>query len=93
MDLEDIAATKAMLEEYDDAISYYMKALEVETELGNSTAISRINAEVRSIHSALGRYEEAIRCYDKAIEIDPNNAYPWYKRQGLSLKRVILQML
>lgn len=93
MDLEDIAATKAMLEEYDDAISYYMKALEVETELRNSTAISRINAEVGSIHSALARYEEAIRCYDKAIEIDPNNAYPWYKRQGLSLKRVILQML
>ena len=26
----------------------------------------------------LGRYEEAIKCYDKVIEIEPNHAYAWY---------------
>ena len=32
----------------------------------------------------LGRYEEAIKYYDKAIELDPNNADAWYNK-GLLL--------
>lgn len=32
----------------------------------------------------LGRYEEAIACYDKALEIDPHAADVWYNK-GLSL--------
>jgi tetratricopeptide (TPR) repeat protein len=30
--------------------------------------------------SNLGKYEEAIRCFDKAIELDPNNADAWYNK-------------
>jgi len=31
--------------------------------------------------------EEAIECYEKAIEIDPNNAYSW-KNKGLALQHL-----
>jgi len=34
-----------------------------------------------------GNYEEAIRCFDRAIEIDPNLAYVWNDR-GLCLKEM-----
>ena len=32
----------------------------------------------------LGKYDEAIKCYDKAIEIDPNDADVW-NNKGLAL--------
>lgn len=34
-----------------------------------------------------GKYEEAIRCFDQAVEIDPNLAYIWNDR-GLCLKEM-----
>ena len=32
----------------------------------------------------LGRYSEAVACYDKSLAIDPNNALTWYNK-GLSM--------
>jgi tetratricopeptide (TPR) repeat protein len=34
---------------------------------------------------ALGRHEEAIRCFQKAIEIEPSYATAW-KNKGMALK-------
>ncbi len=34
----------------------------------------------------LGKYQEAITSYDKAIEIDPNYAKAWHNK-GLALKK------
>ena len=28
----------------------------------------------------LGRYEDAIRCYDKALKLDPQDARAWYNK-------------
>ena len=36
------------------------------------------------ILNSLGRHEEAIRCFDKALELDPKNAAVWYNK-GVSL--------
>ena len=30
--------------------------------------------------SELGKHEEAMRCIDKALEIDPNDTYTWYEK-------------
>ena len=35
----------------------------------------------------LGRYDEAIECYNKAILLDPNNAGIWYSK-GLTLTKL-----
>jgi len=35
----------------------------------------------------MGRSEEAVNCYDKAIEINPNDAAAWYGK-GLALKQI-----
>jgi len=35
----------------------------------------------------MGRYEEAIKCYDKAIQINPDDAGGWYGK-GLALKQM-----
>jgi len=35
----------------------------------------------------LGRYEESIQAYEKAIEINPNSAAAWYNK-GFSLDKL-----
>ena len=35
----------------------------------------------------LGRYEEAMQCCDKAIQMNPNYSYTWYNK-GLALSCV-----
>lgn len=30
----------------------------------------------------IGRYDQAIECYDKAIELDPNDVAEWYNKGG-----------
>ena len=36
----------------------------------------------------LGRYAEAIKCYDKVISIKPNTAYGAYNNKGASLAKL-----
>ena len=31
-------------------------------------------------HSKIEDYEEAIKCFDKAVELDPNNALAWISK-------------
>jgi curved DNA-binding protein CbpA len=42
----------------------------------NSNDAVAWNYKGRALYN-LGRYDDAIMCYDKAIEIDPNNAVAW----------------
>ena len=34
----------------------------------------------RSAHYNMGNYKEAMECYDRAIEINPNDAAAWYNK-------------
>jgi tetratricopeptide (TPR) repeat protein len=40
-----------------------------------------------NIHDSQGRYEEAIDSYDKALQIDPDDAEAWFNK-GLTLKKM-----
>ena len=35
----------------------------------------------------LGKYEEAIKCYDEAIKLNPKNVFVWYNK-GVSLNNL-----
>ena len=35
----------------------------------------------------LGKHEEAIKCYDKVIEIDPEYPFAWYNK-GVALRQL-----
>ncbi|MDQ4014358.1 MAG: tetratricopeptide repeat protein [Thermoproteota archaeon] len=35
----------------------------------------------------LGNHEEAIKCFDKALEIDPDSAKIWYNRECSKVKK------
>lgn len=63
---------------YDQAISEYNKALEINPMFGYAW-----NNEGVALYK-LGRLEEAIACYDKALEIDVRFAQPWHNK-GLAL--------
>lgn len=43
------------------------------------------NTSNRSLYHLLRKEEEAIRCYDEAIKINPKDAEVWYNK-GMSLK-------
>jgi len=57
--------------EYSEAIEYYDKALEIDTN-DAGTWYNKGSALYN-----LGKYNETIEYYDKALEIDPNHAKAW----------------
>ena len=59
-------------------IEYFTKCLELNPK--NKVAWEDKGYALRK----LGRYEEAIRCYDRALEIDPRDAVAWYNK-GIAL--------
>ena len=43
------------------------------------------NNKGNALHN-LGKYNEAIKCYDEAIELEPSNAYAWHNREVCKAK-------
>jgi len=60
--------------EYDSAISYYEKALEIDTKHTDSLVLRGC------CYQEKGDYDKAISDYSKAIEIDPNDYYAHQNR-------------
>ncbi|MEO1404045.1 MAG: tetratricopeptide repeat protein, partial [Cyanobacteria bacterium J06635_1] len=56
------------LKRYDEAISAYEKAIELDPD--DATA----HYNLGNTYKALKRYDEAISAYEKAIELDPDDA-------------------
>ncbi|MGK7940886.1 MAG: tetratricopeptide repeat-containing serine protease family protein [Crocosphaera sp.] len=86
--------------QYKEAIKFYNKALKIslnDAAIWNSLglALSELGSYEKSIKSnrqdiksrGLGRYKEAIKSYDKAIEISPDYIYAWYNR-GFALEKL-----
>jgi tetratricopeptide (TPR) repeat protein len=46
-----------------------------------------LSSDVDFAHFSLGKHKQAIECYDKAIQIDPKYAVPWYNK-GIALDKL-----
>ena len=57
------------LGEYQKAIKYYEKGLEISSAIGDQSGIANNNANLGNAYSSLGEYQKAIKYYDKALEI------------------------
>jgi len=66
----------AELDEHEDAIKNYDKALQIieDAEIYLNKGISLAELE---------KYESALECYDKAIELDANDPDPWNNKGEL----------
>ena len=76
-----IASTNHILEDYDEAISSYKKAIVL-----NPNSVLYYNA-IGISYSELKKYKEAIAAYEKAIELTPKNAQPYYNMGLVYLKQ------
>ncbi len=57
------------------ALEYYEKALIIQRDLGDKESVARsYNNIALMLQYNLGRYAEAIPYYDKALEINPDDA-------------------
>ena len=55
--------------EYQKAIKYYEKALEISTAIGQRPGIASSNSELGNAYRRLGQYQKAIKYYKKGLEI------------------------
>ncbi|RLC55907.1 MAG: hypothetical protein DRI80_17020, partial [Chloroflexota bacterium] len=74
--------------DYERAREHFQAALDLAERVGNERLRAWALNGLGNVYSDLGRYEEAIGAYEKAIELDPKFAYPWnglgnvYYQQG-----------
>ena len=54
---------------YDDALEAYVRATKVDSELGADLYLKLGNIRLRRQER-----EEAVRCWERALELDPDNA-------------------
>ncbi len=65
------------------ALEYYDQALQTTSSLTQARAWhNKANAL-----DSIGKFDEAIRCYDSALTCDPNDAECWFNK-GLTLKKI-----
>ena len=54
---------------YKDAITYYLQAIEINKKLGNKEAIARNYNNIGAMYSGLKELDKASKAYEKAYEI------------------------
>lgn len=73
------ANDKAIHGEYSDAIMLFDEALQIHDA-------PHIHHYKGTVYDMMGKFNEAIECYDKALECDSSNAEVWYNK-GMALKK------
>ena len=66
---------------YDEAIDLYKKLLESDSK--NTTSLENIG----KMYYSLGRHEDAIAWYDKAVAINPKLPSVWFEK-GYALRKI-----
>ncbi|MDD4454080.1 MAG: tetratricopeptide repeat protein [Candidatus Methanomethylophilaceae archaeon] len=88
---------------YDEAVQCYDHALKIDPKYASHRVIGDLRLQHRALEidpkyayawhnkgvalDDLGRYDEAISCYDRALEVDPKYAYAW-NGKGNALKHL-----
>jgi tetratricopeptide (TPR) repeat protein len=65
------------------AVEFYDRALE---STSSHTQAQAWNSKANAL-DAMGRHDDAIRCYDSALKCDPQDAECWFNK-GLTLKKL-----
>lgn len=63
--------------DFDPAIKYCNKAIYLDPE-------NAMHGQPGSILSSIGKNEEALKCIDKALKIDPDNGEIWASKEWYS---------
>ena len=58
-----------ILEEYEKAIKYYEKGLEISSAIGDQSEVASNNGNLGNAYLRLGEYQKAIKYYKKGLEI------------------------
>ncbi len=74
------AQEKAMAGDHFTAVTYLKKA--IDTYPGNADAHTLLG----NCQDCMDKIEEAIASYDKALQMDPDNAETWFNK-GMTLKK------
>jgi tetratricopeptide (TPR) repeat protein len=86
-EVEEAAAARAELlyslgglywakRDFEQALEYIRQALELARQTDNERLVTWAHNGLGNVYDELGRYEEAIAEYQRAIELDPKDAYP-----------------
>ncbi len=63
--------------EFDESSHYFQEAIRVAEPLDDAHLLSLCYNGLGNVYSDLGRHEEASAAYQKAIQLDAKDAYPW----------------
>ena len=62
--------------EFEESIRYWNEAIQIAERLGNKQLLSSCHNGLGNVYHDLGRADEAIAAFQRAIELDPKFAYP-----------------
>jgi tetratricopeptide (TPR) repeat protein len=79
--VQNIGFAFFQLGKYEEALEYYDKALEIDSEYVSGYNLKGV------VLDRLKRYNEALTCYNRALELDQNYIHAWHNK-GLTLAKL-----
>ncbi len=72
---------------YEDSIRYFQDALQGAEQLQDMRLQAMCHHGLGNVYYQLGNYEAALAAYQRAIELDPKDAYPHNNMAGIFIKQ------